>query len=270
MTKRSIQDAAFLGKRKQVMRCIERGDDLNELDEEGFAALHWAIQEGYLRIVELLLDHGADVNLPNQDGMSPLHIALYDQKTDIALLLIKRGAHLDLDEHGFSALHLVAGRGGNKKVLRKLSQNVELLHQRTDDGEGVTPLHYAAQEGKSKKVQLLLEAGAEVDAVGLDGFTPLYLAVGNNHPKAVKVLLKAGADIEAENVADGDTAVLALASAYGYERVVRLLLSYGADPLHRNEDGRTARDAALDNEHHQIAEILRQKEIDALSEEENN
>ncbi|HAB34016.1 MAG TPA: hypothetical protein DCE40_07945, partial [Exiguobacterium sp.] len=179
------------------------------------------------------------------------------------------GAHLDLNEYGFSALHLVAGGSGNKKVLRKLAQNVELLHQRTDDGAGVTPLHYAAQEGKAKKVKLLLEAGAEVDVIGLDGFTPLYLAVGNNHPKAVKVLLKAGADIEAENVADGDTAVLALASAYGYERIVRLLLSYGADPLHRNEDGRTARGAALDNDHHQIAEILRQKEIDALSEEEN-
>ncbi len=268
MGKRSIQDAAFLGKKKQVMRCIERGDDLNEWDEEGFAALHWAIQEGHIAIVALLLDHGADINLPNQDGMTPLHIALYDRKSEIALLLMKRGAYLDLTGDAFTALHLISGRSGNKKILRQLAQDMELLHERTEEGEGMTPLHIAAQAGKAKKVTLLLEAGAEIEAEGPEGITPLYLAVENNHPKAVKALLKAGADHEMSPSEDGET-VLTLASAKGYERIVRILLSYGANPLHRDAAGSSARDLALANEHHQIAEILRQKEIDALSEEKN-
>jgi len=267
MGKRSIQDAAYLGKKKQVMRCIERGDDLNEWDEEGFAALHWAIQEGHMTIVTLLLDHGADINLPNQDGMTPLHIALYDRKSEIALLLMERGAYLDLTGDGFTALHLIAGRSGNKKILRKLVQDIELLHERTEEGEGLTPLHVAAQAGKAKKVTLLLEAGADIEAEGSEGVTPLYLAVENNHPKAVKALLKAGADSETSHPSEAGATVLTLASANGYERIVRMLLSYGADPLHRDAEGHSARDIAIENEHHQIAEILRQKEIDARERE---
>ncbi len=132
----------------------------------------------------------------------------------------------------------------------------------------MTPLHIAAQAGKAKKVTLLLEAGAEIEAEGEEGVTPLYLAVTHNHPKAVKVLLKAGADHETSPSEDGAT-VLTLASTKGYERIVRILLSYGANPLHRDASGHSARDSAIENEHHQIAEILRQKEIDALSEEKN-
>jgi len=46
MTKKSIQDHAFFGNTKKVKTCIERGDDLNTLDEEGSTALHWAVEEG--------------------------------------------------------------------------------------------------------------------------------------------------------------------------------------------------------------------------------
>ena len=62
-----------------------------------------------------------------------------------------------------------------------------------------TPLHLAALWGDRHAINLLLQAGAEVDAKGEMDCTPLYWAVTNNHILAAEVLLKHGANPNAKN-----------------------------------------------------------------------
>ena len=64
----------------------------------------------------------------------------------------------------------------------------------------VTPLHIAASGNDLKKVSLLLEKGAEVNARSTDGLTPLMAAAGKSStPEIVQLLLEKGAEVNARN-----------------------------------------------------------------------
>lgn len=62
-----------------------------------------------------------------------------------------------------------------------------------------TPLHHAAHAGNVEIIELLLEAGAEVDALALNGGTPLMRAIQSSRPSCVEVLIKAGANVNVVN-----------------------------------------------------------------------
>jgi ankyrin repeat protein len=119
------------------------------------------------------------------------------------------------------------------------------------DYSGWTALHAAADSGQAQAIELLLAAGADVNAVaaydtdagynsGL-GETPLLVASVAGHAAVMQQLLAAGADVDAADV-DGCTALYNAAEA-GDGQVVQLLLDAGADvnavnadresPLHR-------------------------------------
>jgi ankyrin repeat protein len=69
------------------------------------------------------------------------------------------------------------------------------------DEQGFTPLHFAAQEGAAAVAQLLLDQGAEVDAVNSFGNTPLFTAVFNyrGDGSVIELLRERGADPQREN-----------------------------------------------------------------------
>ena len=66
-------------------------------------------------------------------------------------------------------------------------------HTRSTAGD--TPLHIAATSGDLRAIDLLLNAGAEINAPGERGFTPLHYAVEQEKLEAVRLLLARGADI---------------------------------------------------------------------------
>lgn len=62
-----------------------------------------------------------------------------------------------------------------------------------------TPLHHAAHAGQVELIELLVEAGASIDARALSGGTPLMRAIKSSRPSCVDFLIKAGASVTAEN-----------------------------------------------------------------------
>ena len=50
-----------LGDLKQVKLLLDQGLDPNQTDEEGYSALHAAAENGYLEVVQLLMNRGADI-----------------------------------------------------------------------------------------------------------------------------------------------------------------------------------------------------------------
>jgi ankyrin repeat protein len=65
------------------------------------------------------------------------------------------------------------------------------VNSRRADGD--TPLHIAATWGDVEAIEMLVRAGAEVDAIGDLDSTPLYTAVLHGHAAAARTLVEAGA-----------------------------------------------------------------------------
>ena len=89
------------------------------------------------------------------------------------------------------------------KLLEALNKNdetlaVELINNGENvmqrDPTGVTPLHLASKLGMVKATKLLLEKGAEVDALNMDGVSPLHLTAAREKPETFAILLAHGAD----------------------------------------------------------------------------
>ena len=106
----------------------------------------------------------------------------------------------------------------------------------------ITPLHWAAIEGDTAKVQEVLEAGADVNATEdlFGGERALHWAAYTGRPAVVRALIAAGAEIDARDDS-GETAVREAVRAAdpAYAALVALLVA-GADPEARSLSGNTA------------------------------
>lgn len=109
-------------------------------------------------------------------------------------------------------------------------------------------LFWAAQEGHTSIVDLLLDAGANVNLADPEGFTPLKQAIGESHLDTAEHLLLRGADVSHRCHSDGGCTALHTAAAYGLLDCIRLLLSHGADRKVRNDDNQTPYDTAIECE----------------------
>ena len=96
-------------------------------------------------------------------------------------------------------------------------------------GDGMTALHWAGVRGSAEIAEILINAGASVDAkTRLGAYTPLHLAARRRYAPVVSVLLAAGADANAAT-STGDVTPLHFAAAAGNVEVVTALLDSGAD-----------------------------------------
>ncbi|XP_062368319.1 B-cell lymphoma 3 protein homolog [Cinclus cinclus] len=120
---------------------------------------------------------------------------------------------------------------------------------------GLTPLHVAVASGSRESVLVLLEHGADVDAVDIkSGRSALLHAVENDDLEMAELLLQRGASVNAQSYA-GCTALHA-AAGRGLLRLLRLLLRCGADCGLRNLHNDTAAGVAASA---QVIDILRGK-----------
>ena len=157
-----------------------------------------AAKHGDVAMTNKLLNEGAKVDEPNEGKWSatPLYWSLSECKFETAELLLKKGAHVNsTDSYGYSPLHVAASC---KKV--ELSCIEQLLQKGADvnyksKSNGFTSLHYASSSGSVDVVKLLLDKGADINALDNKGTTSLMLAVKNNSLPIAELLLERGADV---------------------------------------------------------------------------
>jgi len=79
--------------------CIHNGADINFKDKGGMSAIHFAAQEGFVQIAEILIGSGADINLKDSHGNSPVMHALINwnggKNEEMINFLIKSGADIN-------------------------------------------------------------------------------------------------------------------------------------------------------------------------------
>jgi ankyrin repeat protein len=111
--------------------------------------------------------------------------------------------------------------------------------------DGFTPLHLACFAGGAEATRLLVESGADLEALSTASFAkvrPLGTAAFARDHESARVLLEAGAD--PNGTGEGDFTPLHTAAQNGDVELVRLLLDHGGDPGVTASDGRAPRDLA--------------------------
>lgn len=112
--------------------------------------------------------------------------------------------------------------------------------------DGITPLMVAAERGDVAAAELLLAYGARVNTVDAAGASPLHHAARSGDSVMVDVLIAAGAHVHVTTVATPTTPLMEATRA-GSIDAVRLLVDAGADPNRQDRTGRTVLDHALDS-----------------------
>lgn len=123
-------------------------------------------------------------------------------------------------------LHMAASLGDTARITAFLKESPELANLR--DENGATMLHWAVDGNQKAVVEMLLAAGAQVDARKRNGVTPLHVAVALNRSDLAQLLLNKGANVNAKDKL-GRTPLL-LAKRKSLSAMITLLESRTSTP----------------------------------------
>ncbi len=189
------------GNAAMVDLLLQSGANANQLEPAGESMLMMAAQTGVLPVVEALLRHGAQVEMRDSAfGQTALMFAARAGHADVAATLLARGAQPNAATRlgtapAFIAPNSVPGYGFGVGILRG---GVPADRGRREPAPGgMTPLHYAARHDHAAVAELLIRAGAVVNAKEANDITPLLMAISNNNMSVARTLLARGGDVNA-------------------------------------------------------------------------
>jgi len=166
-----IKWCAYYGDVSAIRFLLEKGESLESLGAN--RGLNEAVFHGHWQLCQFLLEHGADANCPQSEtGETPLHSAL-----------------CKANRPGYDfVLKVLLAHGANPNCATKPDvETGEFMRDCRTKAE--TPLHRAAAFGSEEAVQLLLDAGARVDAKDMNGDSPLTWASWHLRPDAILRML---------------------------------------------------------------------------------
>lgn len=252
--------AARAGDEDAVQRLLELGLHLDATDAQGCSALLRACGGGHETLVRQLLAQGADVGIVAHSGATCLSVALTARQLGVVRVLADAG--VDTNQRlpgGVTPLMIAAVLG--------LVDAVEILLDHSADPwaldeQGSNVLHALAQYGFGADHgpallacwDLLLDAGADADAINQRGETPLLLVLGASFDHGaerreelvlaqVERLLRHGVGLGGHD--RRGFGPLHLAALHGLGTVLRRLLAAGADPNARDSINRRPAEIAL-------------------------
>jgi len=230
-------------------------------------------------VARALINHGADINAVDSLGEDVMNLILRDHErfeadahtwSAVASELVKAGADIERrNKYGWTRLCLAVFRGHRGAVAWLLENGAQpfatiddgqiAIHlvgwnSSTPDGNGISRSDEAAI------LDLLVEAGVNVNTEDSNGVAPLHIAVSSYahghcssdgaNPTAAAALLRHGAD---PNICDifGFTPLMTAVNGFPLDQegleCVRLLLANGADPCRQTPDGRTVLQLAIES-----------------------
>ena len=162
-----LQWCSYYGDVTAIKFLIANGESLQSLGE--LYGLNAAAFHGYSRLCQYLIEQGADVNKPQLDtGETPLHAALCTANRHTHDAVIKV---------------LLANRANPNSATKPSVTTDHFMRDCRTKGE--TPLHRAAAFGTEATIQMLLDAGARIDAKDVNGDSPLSWASWYLRPRSI-------------------------------------------------------------------------------------
>ena len=282
---------AHCGHTEMVSLLLEFGADISATNQQGTAALSFAVLAGHLETVRLLVESGAEVGQRDSSGACALVLAaraghLASLEYLVSCDWLTTPSDLGLEEAAQQAA-VAAAAAGHLELLEFLLDMAEVQVDRADSLAGDTPLCAAAAAGKKECCEVLLRRGAGLGAANKAQVSALYLGAKEGHWPVVELLLTSGAEVGAVD-AHGRTALVAAsmeghlgvvelllgkeamveqvdavgltplmwAAARGHQAVVEFLLSRGASIATEDQQGRTVLDLVAEQGESGMVQVL--------------
>lgn len=248
------------GRPDAVTTLLANGADPRATDPDGNTPLHFAARSSDPGVAALLLDAAAELEVLNNEGWSPLGVASAAGNWRLARFLLERGARAEPTE-GLPALLAAAAVEDDDPAGVALLLKHKARAEATGHG-GRTALHEAALAGHLAVADALLSAGADPAARDALDRQPVHEAARGGHLDLVERLL---ARLSAEDLAaaallpddEGSDLLMRVAGLEGADpELLQRLIDAGADPLRRDDEGRSALDRALDARRWPLVAVL--------------
>jgi ankyrin repeat protein len=192
--------AASAGNPAMLRVLLDAGGDANAVDAAGETMLMVAARVGVLEAVKVLLERGAVADTKDaQFQQTALMVAVREGHPEIVKLLVEVGADVNAKTRagqtpGWVLPNSVPGFGHGVGIVRG---GLPPRGSRQPIPGALTPLLYAARDGRLEAAKILVAAKARVNETDANGITPLIMAIVNNRLDVARFLLDNGADIQA-------------------------------------------------------------------------
>ncbi|HEY1174064.1 MAG TPA: ankyrin repeat domain-containing protein [Verrucomicrobiae bacterium] len=217
---------AIRGKHHEVVRAlIAAGAKVNS-KSGGDTALRVAVGKGDAKLVQTLLESGANPN-GHKDGFTAMGGAVMNNRVEIARLLLGMGADPDYQDPNFQESYLMEaaahGKIGIVKALLEAKANVHLR-----DDTGCTALMKATEGGKLEQIDIKDMAQYQDDPRLVGSST---LRTNKHADEIVELILKAGADVNARTPSGWSPLMFAMAAPPDRTAVINILRKAGSDEV---------------------------------------
>ena len=217
-----IIKATDMGRLNEINQLLGQGVDVNTATPEGVTPLFIASARGFEKITKRLIEKEADVNAAVQvtfnyegekvyQGCTSLLAAAANRRTEIVKMLLQSGADVNAGDINGSTPMMAAAAQGDKEIVKALIENGADLNAGTLTtyeyaGEpvfkGATALMGAIALKQNANAALLITHGADVNAKLENGSNALMISASYGDSKMVKYLLSKGADPDASITED--------------------------------------------------------------------
>ena len=233
-----------------------------------WTTLQFAAANGQLPVCRLLVERGAEVYTNPMNTYPPVIQAAWNRHQEIVDYFLHEIPEKADGTNGVGVTINLAARQGWLDLVRKhIAADPLSVHQRGWIGD--SPLHWPAHNGFVEIVEVLLDAGAAIDAdeINCYGGKPLHWA-SEHAPQTVELLLRRGADVNSRNLkADSEfyemtPLIMNATQKDDCAEVTELLLQAGANINAVDAKGKSAVDYAVEYGLHRIEAVLRSAQDD--------
>jgi ankyrin repeat protein len=195
--------ASVNGSVDMLRRLLDAGADPNSADPGGETALMTAARTGAPGPLRLLLERGAKVDAREPEfGQTALMIAVREDHVDAIDVLLHAGASPDAQTRKGPIPAFVPpckGTGCGSEGVGINRGGLPDRGRRAEAKGGMTPLLYAARDGRTAAAQRLLDAGADVELAEVNGIRPLLMSLLNNNLAVARLLLAKRANVNGDD-----------------------------------------------------------------------
>ncbi|MEZ9171736.1 ankyrin repeat domain-containing protein [Vibrio cyclitrophicus] len=241
--------ASMKGRVQAVDFLLKHGALVDICNNDGWNAVTGAYFKQRLEIVEKLRAEGAVFGAKFSEAA--MLSAFKNGQIALAKELLKAGVNPDVEDENGRSLLILAIEKGNRDFTKSVilaGANVNVMDSSTE-----TALSLLAKNADDELIKLMIERGADVNLTS-NSKRSLHVASQYNHLTTAELLIEHGADI---NALDKDNKTpLMICASWNTVNVASLLLRKNANTKLRAGYRGDAREIAVDNKHYEIRNVI--------------